>query len=146
MAHIWAAADPAILDVLLRRPRRQVDGQDDLLAARVTDVTGLVLHPLSWPTEAGRTLPVLPGPCMEGRFWRQASVCLQHLAIPGLYTQPKQAECLWAPGQEQGEQRQERSIFQRQPWPISFDTLQSGVTRRHETRGATSRKELSRSL
>jgi hypothetical protein len=39
-----AAADRAILNVFLDRSRREVDGDDDLLAARVTDVGYLVLH------------------------------------------------------------------------------------------------------
>src|SRR6516162_405225 len=41
---VRAAADGAILDVLLARPCRQVDGHDDLLAAGIAGVAGLVLH------------------------------------------------------------------------------------------------------
>src|SRR6516165_11986089 len=41
---VRAAADRAILDVLLARPCRQVDGHDDLLAAGIAGVAGLVLH------------------------------------------------------------------------------------------------------
>src|SRR5213595_1329342 len=50
---VRATADRAILDVLLARPRRQVDGHDDLLAAGVADVAGLVLHFL--PVPPGRS-------------------------------------------------------------------------------------------
>src|SRR5262249_41030673 len=41
---VRAAADGAILDVLLARPCRQVDGHDDLLATGVAGVAGLVFH------------------------------------------------------------------------------------------------------
>src|SRR5262249_11932300 len=41
---VRAAADGAILDVLLARPCRQVNGHDDLLAAGIAGVAGLVLH------------------------------------------------------------------------------------------------------
>src|SRR5437868_5824256 len=45
--HVRAAAYRAVLDVLLARPRRQVDGDHDLLAAGIALVAGLVLHCLS---------------------------------------------------------------------------------------------------
>src|SRR5262245_31619203 len=41
---VRAATDGAILDVLLARPCRQVNGHDDLLAAGIAGVAGLVLH------------------------------------------------------------------------------------------------------
>src|SRR5262249_48853998 len=41
---VRAAADGTILDVLLARPCRKVDGHDDLLAAGIAGVAGLVLH------------------------------------------------------------------------------------------------------
>src|SRR6266542_2520244 len=41
---VRAAADGAIFDVLLARPCRQVDGHDDLLAAGIAGVAGIVLH------------------------------------------------------------------------------------------------------
>src|SRR5947209_59682 len=64
---VRAAADRAILDVLLARPRRQVDGHDDLLAAGVADVAGLVLH---FP-------PVPPG--RSPFLWRaHLHGCLRH--------------------------------------------------------------------
>src|SRR5439155_19849502 len=42
--HVRAAAYRAVLDVLLARPRRQVDGHHDLLPAGIALVAGLVLH------------------------------------------------------------------------------------------------------
>src|ERR1700677_5069865 len=44
MDDVRAAAHGAILDVLLPRSRRQVDGQDNLLTAGIANVTGLVFH------------------------------------------------------------------------------------------------------
>ncbi len=35
------AADRAVLDIILMRPCRKIDGDDDLLAARITDVCRL---------------------------------------------------------------------------------------------------------
>src|SRR6516162_4296746 len=46
---VRAAADRAILDVLLARPCRQVDGHHDLLAAAIAGVAGLVGHRLPSP-------------------------------------------------------------------------------------------------
>jgi hypothetical protein len=44
MNDVRAATHRTILDVLLVCARRQVDGNDDFLAAGVADVAGLVLH------------------------------------------------------------------------------------------------------
>src|SRR5262245_45695925 len=44
---VRTAADGAILDVLLARPCRQVDGHHDLLAAGIAEVAGLVFHLLA---------------------------------------------------------------------------------------------------
>src|SRR5438477_4166158 len=52
---VRAAADRAILDVLLARPCRQVDGHDDLLAAGIAGVAGFVFHCL--PSPAVRSSP-----------------------------------------------------------------------------------------
>src|SRR6516165_1827843 len=52
---VRAAADGAILDVLLARPCRKVDGHHDLLAAGIACVAGLVLHRL--PSVAFRSSP-----------------------------------------------------------------------------------------
>src|SRR5205809_1022386 len=41
---VWPATNGAVLDVLLAGAARKIDGNDDLLAAGITDVTGLVLH------------------------------------------------------------------------------------------------------
>ena len=45
--HVWPATNRTVLDVLLARSRRQIDGYDDLLAAGVTDVARLILHSVS---------------------------------------------------------------------------------------------------
>ena len=42
--HAGATADGAVLDVLLARSLRQVDGDDDFLATGVTDVARFILH------------------------------------------------------------------------------------------------------
>src|SRR5688572_4447832 len=41
---VWAAAHRAVLDILLRRPRREIDGYHDLLPAGIARVAGLVFH------------------------------------------------------------------------------------------------------
>jgi hypothetical protein len=50
---VRAAAHGAVLDVLLFRTGWQVDGQNDLLAARVANVAGLVVHLLPSHAERG---------------------------------------------------------------------------------------------
>src|SRR5262249_51967544 len=59
MDEVRTAADRAILDVLLFCPRRQVDGQDDLLAAGVADVAGLVLRCISSDRSVANHIPRL---------------------------------------------------------------------------------------
>src|SRR6516162_10004233 len=66
---VRAAADGAILDVLLARPCRKVDGHDDLLAAGIAGVAGLILH--RRPFLACRSSP-RPGTALlaGGLTWR----------------------------------------------------------------------------
>src|SRR5262249_15664479 len=52
--HVRAAAYRAVLDVLLARPRRQVDGHEDVLPAGIALVAGLVLHHRQPPTRFTR--------------------------------------------------------------------------------------------
>jgi hypothetical protein len=42
--HIRSAADGTIFDILLAFAGREVDRDDNLLATRITDVAGLVIH------------------------------------------------------------------------------------------------------
>src|SRR5436190_5785188 len=42
--HIRLATDGAVLHVLLAGAARKIDGHDDLLAAEIADVAGLLLH------------------------------------------------------------------------------------------------------
>lgn len=41
---VWRTAHGAVLDILLRRPRRGVDGRHDFFPAGIADVAGVVLH------------------------------------------------------------------------------------------------------
>src|SRR4051794_20676126 len=49
MNDVRATTHRTILDVLLLRSSRQIDRHDDLLAAGITDVAGLVLHSARYP-------------------------------------------------------------------------------------------------
>src|SRR5262245_32606211 len=79
---VRATADRAILDVLLLRPRRQVDGYDDLLAAGVADVAGLVLHrfPPS-PPNGDRSSPAVSDEALHRQSRGRAGVGFSTLRI-----------------------------------------------------------------